>query len=197
MVIVRKFSLVLTSIILLGNLVSADSRINVGITFTKVAENQKLQDKFSVCVSSLLKHARININFYIIGDDQSQEIARKIFSKVKDVEIDYKIKSVDSEKLAKQMHTLVSKMQSHFSHSKGSYYGDSLFFLSIGLFKVFDQTIERIILLDADLKCKSDIGQLAKLFEEFTETNLIGIANDGQPVYRHMFSQYRARNPVN
>lgn len=180
--------------LVLASLVASSDRINVGITFTKAAKNQNLQDKFSVCVSSLLKHARTNINFYIIGDDQSQNIAREIFGKVTDVQIEYEIKSVDSEQLARQMHVLVSEMQSHFSHSKASYYGASLFFLSIGLFKVFDPMVERIILLDADLKFKSDIGQLAKLFNEFSETNVIGIANDAQPVYRHLFSRYRSEN---
>ncbi len=102
---------------------------------------------------------------------------------------------MDAEDLAKKMHQLVSKMQSHFSHSPSSYYGDSLFFLSIGLFKVFDPSIKKIILLDADLKFKQDITKLHDLFEKFDQRNLIGIANDAQPVYRHLFWQYRNENP--
>lgn len=196
-IIKKAFILSVVISLLQASLVASDkSRINVGITFTKVAQNQNLQDKFSVCVNSLLKHARTDINFYVIGDSHSQQIAREIFSKVTDVQVEYEIKSVDSDQLARQMHALVSEMQSHFSHSKGSYYGDSLFFLSIGLFKVFDPQVGRIILLDADLKFKSDIGQLAGLFDEFSETNVIGIANDGQPVYRHLFSRYRNENRV-
>lgn len=93
------------------------------------------------------------------------------------------------------MHELVSKMQDHFSHSPASYYGDSLFFLSIGIFKVFDQNIERIIMLDADLKFKQDIRHLYGLFNKFNESQVIGIARDGQPVYRHLFWQYRRENP--
>lgn len=93
------------------------------------------------------------------------------------------------------MHEIVVKMQDHFSYSSSSYYGDSLFFLSIGLYKVFDPKIDRIILLDADLKFKNDIGKLHDLFEQFNETNIIGIARDGQPVYRHLFWQYRNENP--
>ena len=93
------------------------------------------------------------------------------------------------------MFKIVAKMQSHFSHSPSSYYGDSLFFLSIGLFKVCDPSIDRIILLDVDIKFKEDIRLLYNLFNDFNETNLIGIARDGQPVYRHLFWKYRQENP--
>lgn len=169
--------------------------INVGITFTKVATNENLQNKFKLCVTSLLKHAKVDINFYIIGDNDSQLIAKRIFAEAEDVQIKYEVKSLNADELAKKMHKLVAKMQSHFSSSPKAYYGDSLFFLSIGLYKVFDPNVKRIILLDADLKFVEDIGQLNGLFNDFTESNLIGIARDAQPVYRHLFWKYRNENP--
>ena len=67
------------------------TRINVGLTFTKASANQNLQNKFKLCVSSLLRHAKIDINFYIIGDAASQTIAKKIFSEVKNVNINYQV----------------------------------------------------------------------------------------------------------
>jgi xylosyl alpha-1,3-xylosyltransferase len=91
------------------------------------------------------------------------------------------------------MFKIVTKMQHHFS-TPSSYYGDSLFFLSIGLFKIFDPNVKRIIMLDADLKFKEDIRLLYEHFNQFTDTNLIGIAHDGQPVYRHTFYNYRLKN---
>ncbi len=97
--------------------------------------------------------------------------------------------------LAKKMHEIVSKMQKHFSHSPSSYYGDSLFFISIGLFKILDLNIKKIIMLDADLKFKNDISLLHNEFNKFKDTNVIGIARDGQPVYRHVFWKYRNENP--
>jgi lipopolysaccharide biosynthesis glycosyltransferase len=172
-----------------------EERINVGITFTKTTGNDKLKEKFRLCVSSLLKYATVDINFYIIGDDESQYVAKQILSRVKNRKIKYRFVSLDADDLAKRMHALVAKMQSHFSHSPSSYYGDSLFFLSIGLYRVFDQKIGKIILLDADLKFKEDIRLLHDLFNKFNESNLIGIARDGQPVYRHLFWQYRNENP--
>ena len=168
--------------------------INVGITFTKVTENEDLQKKFKLCVNSLLKYSTVNINFYIIGDKQSQLKAKEIFKSIRQPKIEYNIVSLDAEDLAKKMHQMVVKMQDHFSYSSNSYYGDALFFLSIGLFKILDPAVDKIILLDSDLKFKNDIGELYRLFDNFNDTNIIGIARDGQPVYRHLFWQYRNEN---
>lgn len=70
----------------------ASERINVGITFTKAAANENLRNKFKLCVSSLLKYASVDIDFYIIGDLESQTIAKKIFSSVKNLnKINYEV----------------------------------------------------------------------------------------------------------
>ena len=71
--------------------------INVGITFTKVSENEDLQKKFKLCVNSLLKYSTVNINFYIIGDRLSQLKAREIFKSIKQPKIEYNIVSLDAE----------------------------------------------------------------------------------------------------
>lgn len=147
---------------------AVDNSINVGITFTKVVENVLLKEKFRLCISSMLKYATSNINFYIIGDPQSQLIAKQIFKESNAYNISYQLIELDSEQLAKRMNKLVEKMQSHFSYSQTAYYGDSLFFLSIGLHKVLiESKIDRIILLDSDLKFKTDIAKLYELFDDF------------------------------
>ena len=68
-----------------------DEKINVGITFTKAYNNENLRNKFKVCVSSMLKYATIDINFYVIGDQESQIIAKKIFSSIKYAKIKYEV----------------------------------------------------------------------------------------------------------
>ena len=50
-------------------------------------------------------------------------------------------------------------------------------------------------MLDVDIKFASDIKHLWAQFDNFKDTNIIGIARDGQPVYRHVFWQYRNENP--
>ena len=69
----------------------SQERVNVAITFTNVASNDNLQEKFRLCVSSLLRNARVNINFYIIGDAYSQNLAKQIFARTKNYQIDYKV----------------------------------------------------------------------------------------------------------
>lgn len=171
------------------------TKINVAITFTKAQFNQNLQSNLRTCVESLLKHATIDINFYIIGDSQSQLIAQNIFKEVDQNRINYEIITLDVDLLAKKLHHIVSQMQKYFSYSPSSYYGDSLFFLSIGIHKILDPRVDKLIMLDSDLKFKEDIRHLYELFNEFNSNQIIGIARDAQPVYRHLFWKYRNENP--
>jgi hypothetical protein len=67
------------------------NRINVAITFSKAKDSINLQDKFKTCISSLLKHAKIDINFFIIGDNESQKLAKGFFAEIKDVKIKYDV----------------------------------------------------------------------------------------------------------
>ena len=39
-------------------------------------------------------------------------------------------------------------------------------------------------MLDADLKFRDDITRLHELFNKFSDTNIIGIARENQPVYK-------------
>ena len=68
-----------------------DKYINVGITFTKVSDNESLKKKFKLCISSVLKYATVNLKLFIIGDKQSQYIAKNIISKVKNVSVKYQV----------------------------------------------------------------------------------------------------------
>lgn len=80
-------------------------------------------------------------------------------------------------------------MQRYFT-SSGAYYSDYLFFLSLVSHQVLPQ-LHKVILLDCDLKFNADIYQLYKHFSLFTQHNIIGIAREAQPVYRHTFNMYR------
>lgn len=102
---------------------------------------------------------------------------------------------LDIDDVVSKLHEIVKPMQEHFSSKPGSYYSDSLFFLSIAIHRILPEIYDKIIMLDSDLKFMSDIGKLYKLFDEFTDDNVIGIGHDLQPVYRHTFWEYRNKNP--
>ena len=84
-------------------------------------------------------------------------------------------------------------MQSYFSYKPGAYYSDALFFLSIVIHRVLPH-LKKVIVLDADLKFNADIKHLFEEFDKFSETNIIGIARENQPVYRHALHMYRNEN---
>lgn len=87
----------------------------------------------------------------------------------------------------------ITQMQAHFSNGANAYYGDPLFFLSMVLHRVLQ--LDKVIMLDVDLKFDEDIRHLYEIFSLFSERNIIGIARENQPVYRHLFHQYRGKNP--
>lgn len=63
----------------------------------------------------------------------------------------------------------------YFSNKPGSYYSDSLFFLSIAIHRVMPDSLDKVVMLDADLKFKSDIINLYNLFEDFSDEAILGM----------------------
>lgn len=102
---------------------------------------------------------------------------------------------LDVDVLASQMKEIIEPLQKHFSYKPGAYYSHALFFLSVAIHNVFPKSVSKIIMMDADLKIMSDIKNLYDQFELFTADNVLGIAHEMQPVYRHQFWEYRNNNP--
>ncbi|XP_067658696.1 xyloside xylosyltransferase 1-like isoform X1 [Haliotis asinina] len=166
--------------------------INVIITFTNAHSSPSLQRKFTVTVTTMLAATSAPLALHILGDMESQKLAASIIKE--NVKSDnYRIVVLDIEDITHRLYDLVKDMQSKFSGQR-SYYHDALFFLSIAIHKVLPAHIHRVIMLDADLKFQGDIKDLYALFSNFSATNVMGIAHEAQPVYRHQFHQYRSQN---
>eukprot|EP00071_Canis_lupus_P036046 XP_022269603.1 xyloside xylosyltransferase 1 [Canis lupus familiaris] len=97
--------------------------------------------------------------------------------------------------LTDKLFPVVEAMQKHFSAGSGTYYSDSIFFLSVAMHQIMPKEILRIIQLDLDLKYKTNIRELFEEFDSFLPGAVIGIAREMQPVYRHTFWQFRHENP--
>ena len=54
--------------------------IDVIITLTKAEFDTRLQNKFRICVRSLLHFSSIHVNLYIIGDNSSRNVADQILT---------------------------------------------------------------------------------------------------------------------
>jgi len=48
--------------------------------------------------------------------------------------------------------------------------------------RIMPDSIDRVIMLDADLKFLADIAKLYRHFDEFGYTNIVGIGHEAQPV---------------
>ena len=86
---------------------------------------------------------------------------------------------------------LVAVLRKRFT-KEGSYYGDDLFVITPFLHLL---PIDRIIILDVNLKFRADIQDLWTEFNKFSPSSVIGVAPELSPVYYHYTHQYRKENP--
>ncbi|XP_076974040.1 xyloside xylosyltransferase 1 isoform X3 [Tamandua tetradactyla] len=99
--------------------------------------------------------------------------------------------------LTEKLFPVVEAMQKHFSAGSGTYYSDSIFFLSVAMHQILPKEILQIIQLDLDLKFKTNIRELFEEFDNFLPSAVIGIAREMQPVYRQQESaSTRLLSPV-
>ena len=136
----------------------------------------------------MLLHTSSNIQLHIITDGASRGVAEKIMKdhehtrSLVDVHYEY------MEPLARQVSEKLGDILKFFRRNPTSYYGDNLFFISMILSDLspFD-SIDKVIMLDLDIKFRADISQLWQEFQNFRPDALIGIVHEQQPVYRHIF----------
>lgn len=112
-----------------------------------------------------------------------------------DFVLPFQLTLLDIDVLAKQMDKLIRVMQQHFTYNADSYYSQTLFFLSTFMHVLTPRSLHRLIMLDADLQFRADVKHLNELFRQFAPGNVIGIAYEMQPVYRHVLAKYRQAHP--
>ncbi|KAG8445110.1 hypothetical protein GDO86_010034 [Hymenochirus boettgeri] len=173
---------------------------HVLMMFTNVHRNTGLRDKFLVAVSSLVKYGKLESNevlsLHFVSDEPSKDIGKALLRDLlQGASFKYKVIFHDVNALTEKLFPIVEAMQKHFSAGTGTYYSDSIFFLSVALHQIMPEEIYRIIQLDLDLMFKTNIRELFEEFDNFMHSSVIGIAQEMQPVYRHTFWQYRRENP--
>lgn len=97
--------------------------------------------------------------------------------------------------MTKKIINFVEDVRKFFSSGQKNYYHDAIFFVGPVIYRILPASVKRVIVTDTDLKFLGDIRELAGYFDRFSEYHVMGIAHDAQPVYRHIFSSYRSRNP--
>ncbi|KAM9317131.1 xyloside xylosyltransferase 1 [Gastrophryne carolinensis] len=168
--------------------------------FTKAERSAGLRDNFRRALGSLLRYAKFEssevLSLHFVSDPGSREAAKNLLHDLlPGAAFKYKVIFHDVGALTEKLFPIVEAMQKLFSAGTGTYYSDSIFFLSVALHHIMPKEITRIIQLDLDLKFKTNIRELFEEFDNFLQDSVIGIAHEMQPVYRHTFWQYRRENP--
>ncbi|XP_073977175.1 xyloside xylosyltransferase [Rhodnius prolixus] len=171
-------------------------RYNVWCVFTKLKKTERsLEYKLKNMLISLVNTTSLVINLNIVVDTSSRYVAKDVVNEIlkitgKKFEVEYH----DVHVLTNKLQDLLNVMRPHFSSQPGAYYSDSLFFLSLGLYRVAPINQDRIIMLDIDTLIKKDIGQLFKVFQQFNSTNVFGASPELTPVYHHILYVYRNKH---
>ncbi|KAJ8277187.1 hypothetical protein GJAV_G00072360 [Gymnothorax javanicus] len=170
------------------------------IMFTKVDKSRTLQEKFQVTMKSMAKHGSFLegevLVLHFVSDEASREIGEKMVPELFiDATFQYQVVFHEVGSLTERLFPIVEVMQKHFSAGSGAYFSDAIFFLSVAMHRVMPPELKRIIQLDLDLQFRSNIRDLFQEFSRFPAGAVIGIGPELQPVYRHMFWQYRRENP--
>ncbi|XP_060226171.1 xyloside xylosyltransferase 1 isoform X3 [Meriones unguiculatus] len=157
--------------------------------FTKAEHNAALQAKARVALRSLLRLAKFEahevLNLHFVSEEASREVAKALLRELLPPAAGFKCKVIfhDVAVLTDKLFPIVEAMQKHFSAGSGTYYSDSIFFLSVAMHQIMPKEILQIIQLDLDLKYKTNIRELFEEFDNFLPGAVIGIAREMQPVY--------------
>ncbi|CAF0973206.1 unnamed protein product [Adineta steineri] len=143
-------------------------------------------------ITSLFQHtSTVNLHLHVIGDLDSHQFVNQT---LQTLHYNQQINQLNIDDLTLKYQQLISPLIQHFSSSH-TYYKDPLFFLSPFLHQILPENISRVIMLDIDIRFDNDIQKLYKLFDQFNENQILGIARENQPVYRHLLWSYRHENP--
>ncbi|RUS69311.1 hypothetical protein EGW08_022928 [Elysia chlorotica] len=154
-----------------------------------------LQRNFLRCVDSIFDKTSkpfAKITCHIIGDLKSFQVAKDVFRELRLYNL-VKLEHHSNTALAEKARLLLAPLLQGLSVRR-HHFSDPLFFISTVLHRLLPRNISRLILLDIDLVFKADVAGLLSLFDRFTGAQVVGIARENQPVYRHVFSEYRQRH---
>ncbi|ELK17617.1 hypothetical protein PAL_GLEAN10007393 [Pteropus alecto] len=110
--------------------------------FTKAEHNAALQAKARVALRSLLRLAKFEahevLNLHFVSEEASREVAKALLRELLPPAAGFKCKVVfhDVAVLTDKLFPVVEAMQKHFSAGSGTYYSDSIFFLSVAMHQI-------------------------------------------------------------
>ncbi|CAF0878639.1 unnamed protein product [Adineta ricciae] len=172
--------------------VQSSSIVDVVFTVKNLSTNDRLKLNFVTMITSLFQHTSTeNLHLHVIGDFDSHHFVEQTLHTL---QYTRQIDKLNIDSLTTKYQQVIQPLIRHFSSSH-TYYKDPLFFLSPFLHRILPENISRVIMFDIDLRFDDDIQHLYKLFDQFNQSQIVGIARENQPVYRHLLWSYRQENP--
>ncbi|KAK7085268.1 Xyloside xylosyltransferase 1, partial [Halocaridina rubra] len=172
--------------------------LDIAVIFTHSENNLPLQYKLRIAVGSLLLKSSAPLRLHLITDEDGFHIASNIINDVQSTNrLDtrhLKLVYVSADDFIHEIEDSVKILQLFFTTRRDAYYRDALFFFSVHLHKLLPG-LDKVILMDIDIKFKGDIAELHSHFNHFSPTQIIGMSFEQSPVYRHLLSLYRKQNP--
>ncbi|CAI5776176.1 xyloside xylosyltransferase 1 [Podarcis lilfordi] len=179
---------------------AGEAELHVLLLLAKAERNAALRSKAEAALRSLARFAKLGprqtLVLHLLSDAPSRPVGKAVLrDALRSAQFQHKVVFHDVDVVAEKLLPLVEAMQKLFSAGAGTYYGDSLFFLSLAMHRVLPKEISRIIQVDLDVEYRTNIRELFEEFDNFPEGAVIGIVHEMQPVYRHLFWQYRQEHP--
>ncbi|KAJ6633230.1 hypothetical protein lerEdw1_014536 [Lerista edwardsae] len=183
-----------------GGPAPGEAELHVLLVLAKAERSAALRAKAEAALRSLVRRAELGprqtLALHLLSDAPSKTLGEALLrGALRGAPFTSKGIVHDVEALAEQLRPLVGNLQRLFSAGAGTYYGDPLFFLSVAMHRLLPREILRIVQVDLDVEYRANIRELFEEFDHFQEGAVIGIAREMQPVYRHVFWQYRQEHP--
>ncbi|KAM6442405.1 xyloside xylosyltransferase 1 isoform 1-T1 [Liasis olivaceus] len=193
---------------------AGEAELHMLVVLAKAERNEALRARAAAALRSLVRFGKLGpqqaLALHLLCDAPSKALGKLLFhDALRHAAFKYKVFFHDVEVLAQKLLPTVEAMQKLFSAGAGSYYADSIFFLSVAMHHIMPKEILRIVQVDLDVEYRANIRELFQEFDNFPEGAVIGIAREMQPVYRtkqsvaspgllpyrHIFWQYRQEHP--
>ena len=163
--------------------------------FALTSVNPNREQLFNRYANSLLRHTQSHLHIHAVVDEDGRAAVSKAIPNGKtESGAVITVKFYDVYETAKQVEPIVDTLRHHFSSGQRSYYHNPIFFLPIALHTLLPDSVKKIIVLDTDMEFRADIKSLYAIFDSFSPSNIMGLAYDQQPVYRHILHMYRGQH---
>lgn len=166
----------------------------IDVYFALTSVNFKRDQLFSQFCKSLLRYTQSHLRIHAVVDKSGQSaVSRSIPTGTTESGATVDIQLYNVNEISRQVEPVLKSLRQHFSAGQRSYYHSPIFFLPIALHQILSDSIKKIIVLDTDMEFRTDVKSLYAMFERFSATNIMGLAHEQQPVYRHVFYSYRRK----